>query len=103
MAITDDFLTNPKFNNKAYGEWFKVDPEHNWPLTYFLDAEKGQRREVCQKNQDFNAWFDFEEYLNTMVRQKLRKHLKEEDPSFRDMPVVLMRACIYVREDDSID
>ena len=63
----------------------------------FLMLEKGQRREVCQKNQDFNAWFDFEEYLNTMVRQNLRKELKEQDQSFRDMPVVLMRACIYVR------
>ena len=33
---------------------------------------------------------------------KFRKWLKEKDPSFRDMPVVyvLMRACVYVRDDD---
>jgi hypothetical protein len=94
-AITDEFL----LANSAYGEWFKVDPKHNWPLTYFLDAEKDKKRKICQKDE---AWFEFEEYLNKNVRQNLRKKLKEEDPSFRDMPVILMRACIYVRDDDSI-
>ena len=96
MDITDEFLKSPEL--QVYGEWFKVDPEHNCPLTYFLDAEKHEKRKEYNK-----AWFDFEEYLNTNVRQKLRKQLKEKDPSFRDMPVVLMRACIYVREDDNID
>ena len=100
MAITDEFLTNPKFNNKAYGEWFKVDPEHNWPLTYFLDAENDKKREECLQNQAFKAWFDFEVYLNENVRQKLRKELKEQDPSFRDMPIILMRTCVYFRDDN---
>ena len=102
--ITDAFLKSPEL--KVYGLWFKVDPEYNWPLTYFLDAEEDKKRENCPdfRVQYHKAWFDFEEHLNTNVRQKLREQLKEKDPSFHKVSVVLMRACVYVRDDidDSI-
>ena len=96
--ITDTFLKKSEL--KVFGDWFKVDPEYNWPLTYFLDAEKDKKREKCQgfRVQCNKAWFDFEEYLNTNVRQKLREQLKK-DPSLHKVSVVLMRACIYVRDD----
>ena len=96
MEITDKFLMTIC---DIYGKWFKV--EDDSPLTYFLDAQEGKKREKCIKKND--PWFEFEEYLNTNVRQVLRRELKEKDSSFRDMPVKIMRACVYVKETDDIN
>ena len=95
--ITDEFLEKSEI--KVCGRWYRV--EDDCPLTYFLDAQKDDKGQKClQRNE---SWFDFEEYLNRNVRQKLRKELKEKDSSFRDMPVKIMRACKYVRDVDDIN
>lgn len=43
------------------------------------------------------SWFKFEEDLNMNVRLKLGKRLREKDQSFRDMTIIIMRACRYVQ------
>ena len=90
--IADNFLESKEIKDLKYGSWFRV--EDGWPLMYFLDAH------VHQTSYTKSKWFEFEEDLNTNVRQKLRKTMKEKDQSFRDMPIIIMRACRYVRDVD---
>ena len=98
--ITDKFLIKGEL--QGYGKWFKVDPDDDCPLTYFLDAQEGKNREKFPQLKN-EPWYEFEETLNKGVRQELRKELKEKDPSFRDMPVKLMRACMYFKVKDDIN
>ena len=92
--IADDFLESQEIKDLKYGSWFKV--EDGQPIMYFLDAHDRQKAQNYNKSK----WFEFEEDLNTNVRQKLRKTMKEKDQSFRDMPIIIMRACRYVRDVD---
>ena len=77
----------------GYGEWFIV--QGGWPLTYFLDAKESSIRQKYDMN-----WFQFEEDLNMNVRLKFGKRLREKDQSFRDMTIIIMRACRYVKDGD---
>ena len=90
-SIADEFLESKEIKDLKYGSWFKV--EDCWPSTYFLDAHDRHK----PPNYNKSKWFEFEEDLNRYVRQKLRK---KKDQSFRDMPIIIMRACRYVRDVD---
>ena len=94
--IADEFFSSKE--SAVYGKWYKVDD--GWPLTYFLDAQEQKKRQELSPDE---SWYEFEEYLNKNVRQKLREVLKEKDQSFRDLPIVIMRVCKYTRDDDDIN
>jgi hypothetical protein len=70
-------------------EWYKVSDW--WPFTYFLITNSEKPGSTFREESDR----ELEKYLNTNIREKLQETLRAADPSFKDIPIIIMRACKY--------